>query len=496
MIHKTASVEILFRTCSECIHILTIFEENIQVMNLYSIIASAASVMMLVSCGGSAYQSAAGVEVPGEVKAGDVQFVMETVPGGSFSMGRTPAGTRIAGATLHHVVLNGFSISKLPVTQELWKAVTGSEAGSVQNPAAPVDMVSYDDCVKFLGKLSKMTGIPFSLPTEAQWEYAAAEGLVTVNPNYSEWCADSFSDTQSDTLVQNPLCTDNTDNKVSRTRKSREAESSYVRKPGLGFRVAVNTETPVPEDVIAAILNREPERGSVSSDEIVNVGKYNVRMIGVEGGIFSMGATPEQGTMAGSDESPVHEVTLDGFELGQTEVTAGLWLEVMGSLPYKNSDKELDKPVVNVSWYDCQNFIIKLNRMTGRKFRLPTEAEWEFAARGGVKSSGNQFAGGMYVSQVAAYLNNASSEVMPVKSFRPNELGLYDMSGNAWEWCQDSFYDYPGEPETNPCHILPGELRIMRGGSAASKWDACRVANRSKLPASSVKSTFGFRLAL
>ena len=140
-----------------------------------------------------------------------------------------------------------------------------------------------------------------------------------------------------------------------------------------------------------------------------------------------MGATSEQGKMAGEDESPVHEVTVRGFEIGQTEVTAGLWLEVMGSLPYKNSEKELDKPVVNVSWYDCQNFIIRLNRLTGRKFRLPTEAEWEFAARGGVKSFNTQFAGGMYVSQVAAYLNNASSEVLNVKEF----MICQEMLGNG-----------------------------------------------------------------
>ena len=283
---------------------------------------------------------------------------------------------------------------------------------------------------------------------------------------------------------------------MARTRKSRDSESSYIRKPGLGFRVVANTETAIPEDVVAAIVNKNAGREEVSSNETITVGKCAIKMIGVDGGTFNMGATPEQGKMAGEDESPVHEVTVRGFEIGQTEVTAGLWLEVMGSLPYKNSEKELNKPVVNVSWYDCQNFVIKLNRLTGRKFRLPTEAEWEFAARGGEKSFNTQFAGGMYVSQVAAYLNNASSEVLNVKEFRPNELGIYDMSGNAWEWCQDSFYDYTEEAQADPCYNLPGEFRIMRGGSAASKWDACRVANRSKLPASSVKSTFGLRLAL
>ena len=134
-------------------------------MNKYSFFAAAASVLLVVSCGGGAYQSAAGVEVPAEVKAGEVAFSMVAVPGDAFAMGKTPSGTKVPGATIHQVVLNGYSISQLPVTQELCQAVTGSAAGSIQNPAAPVDMVSYDDCVKFLGKLSKMTGIPFSLPT-------------------------------------------------------------------------------------------------------------------------------------------------------------------------------------------------------------------------------------------------------------------------------------------------------------------------------------------
>ena len=210
-----------------------------------------------------------------------------------------------------------------------------------------------------------------------------------------------------------------------------------------------------------------------------------------------MGATAEQSAKAaGEDEKPVHKVTLKSFEIGQTEVTVGLWQAVMGSLPYSNDAKFSEKPVVNVSWYDCQRFIVKLNRLTGRKFRLPTEAEWEFAARGGVKSLGNQLSGSMYVSQVAAYASNAQSKVVAVKSFQPNELGIYDMSGNVWEWCQDSKYMYSENPEEDPCHNEPGELRIMRGGSAASMWDACRVANRSFIPASSVKTTFGFRLAI
>ena len=458
------------------------------------ILSALACAMMLTACGGDvAVRTAAGTDVPETVVAGNVSFRMVSVPGGTFAMGRTPSGTKVTGAKMHQVVLYGYSISEQPVSQELWTAVMGTPSGN----SAIADMVSYDDCLKFLGKLTKMSGIPFSLPTEAQWENAAAEGLADVNADLMEWCADSFTEEfGGDSLALEPLCTEKTDLRVVRDRKSRSGELRYVKKPRLGFRLAVNTVTDIPQDVMTMIVDKTPERELVDSDETISVGGVSFKMIGVAGGTFYMGASPEQGKMAGDDEKPVHEVTLSGFEIGQTEVTAGLWNAVMGSLPYKNSADEPDKPVVNVSWYDCQMFIIRLNRLTGRKFRLPTEAEWEYAAKGGLKSSGDQFSGGMYVSQVAAYIGNAASQVMSVRSFRPNELGIYDMSGNAWEWCQDSKYDYADEEVTDPYYNLRGELRIMRGGSAASKWDACRVSNRSALPACSVKSTFGFRLAL
>lgn len=456
-----------------------------------------AAVLVMVSCGGEGpVRSAAGIVVPEELKTGESSLKMVAVPGGTFAMGRKASGTRISGAaSIHQVVLHGFAISDKPVSQAVWKDVMGSYSGTVQNPSLPVEMVSYDDCVKFLAKLSKKSGIPFSLPTEAQWEYAVSIGLADVNAGYSEWCADSFAESP-DTLTIDPMNMESTDLKVVRDPVTRSSESRFVKRPHLSFHVVINTEDPVPADVQACIVAKNVEYEESCKNETVKAGDAEFRMIAVEGGTYEMGATSEQGKMAGSDESPVHMVSLDGFEIGQTEVTAGQWKAVMGSLPYKNSEGALDKPVVNVSWYDCQMFIMKLNKMTGRKFRLPTEAEWEYAARGGRKSKGNQFAGSMYVSQVAAYLGNAASDVVRVKSYQPNELGIYDMSGNAWEWCQDSMYDYSSDTESNPYYNLPGELRIMRGGSAASKWDACRVSNRSKLPANSVKSTFGFRLAL
>ena len=203
-----------------------------------------------------------------------------------------------------------------------------------------------------------------------------------------------------------------------------------------------------------------------------------------------MGATEEQADYGDEMEKPVREVTVEPFEIGKTEVTAGLWNAVMGSLPLGNDLREADKPVINVSWYGAQQFILKLNALTGRKFRLPTEAEWEFAARGGAKSRGYRFSGSNQVGSVAVYTQNSDNgKPARVARMQANELGLYDMSGNAWEWCQDCFGAY-GQPAEK------SEWHVMRGGSAASPWNACRVSNRQKVPATNVKASFGFRLAL
>lgn len=451
---------------------------------------------LMASCGGDGTQSAAGVDVPSEVKVAEQTIMMVNVEPSTFSMGFTPSGTKVKGATLHQVLLSGYSISKTPVSQALWESVMGSNPSSEINAEAPVDMVSYKDCGKFLSKLSKLAGIPFSLPTEAQWENAIVTGQIAAPGKYSVWCADSFVDDCGSLMVEDPMIKQDGSIKVKRTIASRAGDNDYVKAPVVTFYMVVNTMKPIPDAMRKMFVTKEIDRENVSSDETIKVGDVSFNMIGVGGGTFDMGGTKEQGKTAGDDEKPVHEVTLSGFEIAQTEVTAGLWLEVMGSLPYGNSDKELSKPVVNVSWYDCYEFIMELNKLTGRKFRLPTEAEWEFAARGGNRSKHTPVSGGTFTAGVAAYLDNSDSKVQNVKKFASNELGIYDMSGNAWEWCQDTYAPYSENAVENPYVNSDDKLRVMRGGSAASRWDACRVSNRSGIPPSSVKGTFGFRLAL
>ena len=219
-------------------------------------------------------------------------------------------------------------------------------------------------------------------------------------------------------------------------------------------------------------------RRRATSNQIIQVGNVEFEMVYVEGGTFTMGATSEQGSDAEFDEFPVHRVTLSGFHIGKYEVTQDLWREVMGSNPSKN--KQGGKYLVeNVSWNDCQKFIEKLNARTGLNFRLPTEAEWEYAARGGNKSKGYKYAGSDYLDEVGWYRNNSNyKHSYPEGQKKPNELGLYDMSGNVYEWCQDRYGEYSSEMQTNPTGSASGRDRVLRGGGYWAVAEVCRVSLR------------------
>ena len=216
-------------------------------------------------------------------------------------------------------------------------------------------------------------------------------------------------------------------------------------------------------------------------------------MIQVEGGTFKMGATPEQKGDASSRESPVHEVKLSDFSIGEMQVTQELWEAVMGSNPSWFNGNKL--PVDWVSWNDCQEFIRKLNEKTKRNFRLPTEAEWEYSARGGKKSQGYKYAGSNNLDEVAWYLENSGIKTQEVGLKKPNELGLYDMSGNVWEWCNDWYDDYSSSSQNNPQGPSSGSFRVYRGGSWSNDARYCRVSYRNYSTPDFRSSYLGFRLA-
>ena len=197
----------------------------------------------------------------------------------------------------------------------------------------------------------------------------------------------------------------------------------------------------------------------------------NIEMVKVEVGSFNMGATPEMEN-PWEDEKPVHRVTLtNDYYIGKYEVTQALWQAVMGSNP--SNFKGDDLPVEKVSWNDCQDFISKLNAMTGKRFRLPSEAEWEYAARGGKKSRGYQYSGSNTLGDVAWYEDNSGSKTHAVGTKQPNELGIYDMAGNVWEWCQDWYGSYSSSPQTNPIGAVSGSRRVRRGGCWCSSASYC-----------------------
>lgn len=221
-------------------------------------------------------------------------------------------------------------------------------------------------------------------------------------------------------------------------------------------------------------------------------------MVYVEGGTFTMGATSEQGSDAYDLEKSTHSVTLSDFAIGKCEVTQELWQAVMGNNP--SSFKGSTKPVEKVSWDDCQTFISKLNNLLssqlgGKRFALPTEAQWEYAARGGKKSQGYKYAGSNSLSAVAWYTENSGKSTHNVGTKSPNELGLYDMSGNVWEWCQDWYGSYSSSSQSNPTGPSGGSYRVNRGGG----WDGagyCCVLYRSYYAPFYRNDCLGFRLVL
>ena len=242
-----------------------------------------------------------------------------------------------------------------------------------------------------------------------------------------------------------------------------------------------------------------PAQKSVASvvdddgDKVYTVYGVTFRMKPVAGGTFTMGATSEQ-VAPWNDEMPTHTVTLSDYYIGETEVTQELWQAVMGSNP-SSFTGDLQCPVERVSWNDCQTFIKKLSELTDTEFRLPTEAEWEYAARGGKSSRGCPYSGSQAVGDVAWHWNDASKATHPVRTKSPNELGLYDMSGNVWEWCADRYGLYNSASQTNPQGPKTGTRRVHRGGSWYNYARSCQVAVRNSSAPDSTSSGLGLRCA-
>ena len=216
-------------------------------------------------------------------------------------------------------------------------------------------------------------------------------------------------------------------------------------------------------------------------------------MVYIEAVEFTMGATKEQKGEANSDEKPAHPVVLNCFNLCKYEVTQELWEAVMGDNPSHFKGKNL--PVENVSWDDCLKFIMKLNELTGKKYRLPTEAEWEYAARGGSNSMHYKYSGGNSLEYVSWYFHNSMDKTHTVGMMKPNELGLYDMSGNVWEWCQDWYGSYGKKTAYYPTGPIKAYNKVFRGGGYDNGDTYCRCSYRNGTAPQNKFKNLGLRLA-
>ena len=559
----------------------------------------------------------------GEVNIGDINTLVDRIMGNeyqdnylvfnvdnaSFKMIRVDGGTFLMGSNsglsnekpVHEVTLSPYYIGETEVTQQLWKAVGCINRSHYKGSKLPTNDVLWFECQEFIKRLNVLTGYHFSLPTEAQWEFAARGGnasegylysgsddigsvcwykdnsnvggiriheVATKQPNelgifdmsgnVEELCQDKYGAYGGEAQVdpENPITEDGDDDCVIRGGScyatdtkcrvtARSLYSNYDRTDN-GLRLALQESLPVAlgvsEDNVemfegqvatVSIVNGKGAYHAKSSDEnvaagyiedsklyivamwsgtatftiwddqsdlqaqvLVRVGKectvnrVSFKMMPVEGGTFMMGNTWDQG-VSGVDgrPEPVHEVTLSSYSIGQTEVTQELWTAVMGYNPsyvdqYDNFINPLG-PVEKMSWDECMEFISRLNELTGLTFRLPTEAEWEFAARGGNRSKHYRYPGSRYLNEVAWNEDNANhwqgggvNGPQAVALLLSNELGLYDMGGNVRELCQDWYGPYSAEPQINPTGPETGDQRVTRGGSFADGGDECSCAGR------------------
>jgi formylglycine-generating enzyme required for sulfatase activity len=305
-----------------------------------------------------------------------------------------------------------------------------------------------------------------------------------------------FADTKGKVLIKNnettqlnlTLHTETIPTQV-KTPEPEIAEAEPEQKPEKETQRPDKKDDVKPEEVV------KPEaKDKILSDD------FGIEMVLVKGGTFTMGCTPEQKRDCWPNEEPAFEVTLSDFYIGKYEITQKQWREIMGSNPrYLYFTRCDDCPVESVSWEDAQEFIGKLNQKTGKNYRLPTEAEWEFTARGGKSAASppaNRFSGSDRIRDVAHYYDNSRNKTNKVGSLQPNELGIYDMSGNVSEWCSDWYASYKNSAKTNPQGPASGTQRVVRGGSWGNDSRSCRVTYRENRNPKESYSRIGFRLAL
>ena len=502
------------------------------------------------------------------------------IPLGCFAMGSPldEAGRYGDEGPRHEVCVDSFWMGETEVTNAQYRRFKSDHDGgstkkghSLNDDAQPVTNVSWRQAQAYAEWLSGRNTYTFSLPTEAEWEYACRAGTQTARHwgespdaacphanvadmtaqrhleglrglhncddergapapvgryasngfglhdtlgNVSEWVRDTYGrDAYARRARKNPIHEDSRDSHrvirggnawsvpghVRCAMRNHDVPEDVMDSVGFRLRMTKKAQPLQGEQQRRAEQARqqeEPRKRKAQKSRLKNL----LPMVHVQGGAFTMGCTPEQDGYDGDcygDEKPAHRVRVRSFEIGKYEVTQGLWEAVMGDNPSGNTCYRC--PVEQVSWDDVQAFLEKLNTLTGERYRLPTEAEWEYAARGGQRSDGYQYAGSNNPGSVAWYEANDGGKIHPVGQKQSNELGLHDMSGNVWEWVQDCWHDNYGR-------VAPGDgrawesggdcsRRVLRGGSWNYGPRLLRTANRSGSSTGFRGSNVGFRIA-
>jgi formylglycine-generating enzyme required for sulfatase activity len=502
----------------------------------------------------SAQQRDRGTDLSAGAKDGVRSFDLGN--GATIEMIRIKAGTFTMGSTngdpderpIHRVTISkAYYLGKFEVTQRQWVAVMGTNPSNHKGDDLPVETVSWEDIQNFLLVLNSRAGGGWRLPTEAEWEYACragstgdyggpldqmawyennsdgpthpvghkqpnAWGVYDTHGNVWEWCQDWYDRSfYKRSPGADPVGPSSGSNRVLRgggridsdygcRSACRNSSAPSVRFDSNGFRLARTADVPA----LAPPATEPAPRPS--RDTSVDLGSgVRIELAHVRAGRFLMGSTD-----GGTDETPAHRVTISKpFLMGKYEVTQGQWKAVMGSNPSNFTGND-DLPVERVSWDDCQEFIRRLNATTGGGWRLPTEAEWEYACRAG--STGG-YAGD--VDAMAWYGDNSGRQRIdsrpmslqerldngcrthPVGAKQPNAWGLYDMHGNVWEWCSDWYGEnyYAGSPGVDPVGPTSGAGRVIRGGSWNDSVAFCRSAFRDRGAPSLHLLVLGLRLA-